>query len=289
MLLLAILIRILVNPFSNVLQKKLTVSGNDPLWVNFVSFLLLALVCIFPALKVDWSAFGAGFWIYCSLAGIFSAFGNGFLVKALQSGDLSVLGPVNSYKSVVSMILGIFLLGEMPGLWGIAGMALIIFGSYFVLDTMPERFSWKSFRRKEIQYRLWAMFLTAIEAILIKQIIVLSNVMVSFIVWCDFGMLFSLIILLVFGIQIKRQYGIMRTTGGNLNFILLAVSVGLMQLTTNFVFDRMNVGYALALFQLSSIVSIWFGYALFREKHIGKKLVGAAIMIAGSVIIILME
>ena len=51
----------------------------------------------------------------------------------------------------------------------------------------------------------------------------------------------------------------------------------------------MNVGYALALFQLSTIISIFLGYRIFKEQNIKKKLLGAVIMIAGSVVIILLN
>lgn len=62
-----------------------------------------------------------------------------------------------------------------------------------------------------------------------------------------------------------------------------------MQYTTNYVFDHMEVGYALALFQLSTIVSILLGYRIFKETDIRKKLVGAFIMIIGSILIILLK
>ncbi|MOA02944.1 hypothetical protein D3C78_1224210 [compost metagenome] len=51
----------------------------------------------------------------------------------------------------------------------------------------------------------------------------------------------------------------------------------------------MSVGYALSLFQLSTIVSIGFGYKFFQEKNIGKKVIGSLIMIIGSVLIILLK
>jgi hypothetical protein len=68
------------------------------------------------------------------------ALGNGFLVKALPRGDLSVLVPINSYKSVVGLITGIFLLSTMPNAPQMLGIVLIIWRSYFVLDTTEERF-----------------------------------------------------------------------------------------------------------------------------------------------------
>ena len=258
------------------------------MWINFISFSLLGFICLIPAAGIKWNNFDSIFWFYCAAAGIISALGNGFLVKALEKGDLSILGPINSYKSVVSMMVGIFLLGEIPQLWAVIGIALIIFGSYFVLDTLPERFSWTLFKRSEIQYRIWAMVLTAIEAIFIKKIILLSNVTVSFIVWCVFGAFFSFWLLLFLKVDMRKQWCRQSSSVWRF-FLFLTLTIGLTQLTTNYVFDRMNVSYALALFQLSSIVAVFLGYKIFRETNIRKKLLGSAIMIIGAALIILIK
>ena len=68
------------------------------------------------------------------------ALGNGFLIQAIKYGEISVLGPINSYKSIIGMLAGIIFLGEFPGIIGFAGMILIIYGSYFVFDTLEEKF-----------------------------------------------------------------------------------------------------------------------------------------------------
>ncbi|RKU58980.1 EamA family transporter [Parabacteroides sp. AF19-14] len=206
----AVISRVLSNPLGNVFQKQLTNRYNHPLLINFLTFLLLSVFCIIPAIQVRWLELPFEFWKYCILAGIVGATGNGFLVKALQCGDLSVLGPINSYKSVVGIIVGIFLLGEIPNLWGIAEVHLV-----------------KEFKRIKIRD------------------------------------LFS--------------------------YFYLVLCIGTMQYTTNYVFDHMEVGYALALFQLSTIVSIFLGYRIFKEENITKKLIGSVIMVAGSVMIILLK
>lgn len=284
----AIILRIISNPFANVFQKELTNRNNHPLAVNFLTFFLLSVVCIISAIQVDWLALPAAFWFYSIIAGIFGATGNGFLVKALQGGDLSVLGPINAYKSVVGMIVGIFLLGEIPNLWGVLGVTLVIGGSYFVLDTVGDRFSIATFKRPDIRYRICAMVLTAIEAIFIKKVILYSSTTVSFIVWCWFGALFSFALLFAFRVRIVSELQQIKVVHLP-KYLCLVICIGIMQYTTNYVFDRMDVGYALALFQLSTIVSIVLGYRIFRERDIRKKLVGAVIMIAGSVVIILMK
>lgn len=50
----------------------------------------------------------------------------------------------------------------------------------------------------------------------------------------------------------------------------------------------MNVSYALALFQLSAILSVILGWKYFRETDLKKKLLGSAIMGAGAAILILL-
>ena len=72
-----------------------------------------------------------------------------------------------------------------------------------------------------------------------------------------------------------------------LSIFIIAVCLGLMQFSTNVVFKHLDVGLSLALFQLSSIVAIIFGYKVFKESQIVKKLIGAVIMIAGSCLILL--
>ena len=254
----AIILRVLSNPLGNVFQKQLTNRYNHPLLINFLTFLLLSVFCIIPAIQVRWLELPFEFWKYCILAGIVGATGNGFLVKALQCGDLSVLGPINSYKSVVGIIVGIFLLGEIPNLWGIAGMSLIVYGSYYVL------------------------------AVFIKKIILYSSTTISFIVWCWFGAIFSFALLFAFKVHLVKEFKRIKIRDIS-SYFYLVLCIGTMQYTTNYVFDHMEVGYALALFQLSTIVSIFLGYRIFKEENITKKLIGSVIMVAGSVMIILLK
>jgi hypothetical protein len=61
---------------------------------------------------------------------------------------LSVLGPINAHKSVVGLVLGIFLIGEVPTLLGAAGVLLILAGSYFVVERdlhQPRRHAFAAF------------------------------------------------------------------------------------------------------------------------------------------------
>jgi len=285
---LAIIARISSNPLANTFQKKLTSRGQNPLVINFLTYLALGVFAFLWVNYIVWEKLSLDFLSAALVAGFFGALGNSFLIKALQHGELSVLAPINSYKSLIAVIYGVFLLGETPNFWGIIGIILIIFGSYWVLDTMPERFSLKLLKRPEIQFRICAMILTAIEAVWIKKLILLSSIEVAWVSWCWIGALFSFILLIFNKIHVKTQ--IQKINRFDLKtYLYLILCIGLMQFTTTYIFRYIPVGYALALFQSSIILNILFGQKVFGERDIPKKLIGSLIMIAGSLLLILLK
>lgn len=284
----AVLLRIFSNPFANVFQKKLTGSYVHALFVNFATYALLAIACLTGLLFMPPAGIllSAAFWKWSLLSAICGALGNAFLVKAVEQGDLSVLGPVNAYKSVVAMLIGVFILQEIPGWTGVLGVAFIIWGSYFVLDTTEEGFSWQLFKRKDIQYRVAAMILTAVEAVFLKRVILLSTPVIGFVSWCCYGAVFSFLLVLARRVSLKKEIGKLGRRQ-MLYLLVIAFCMGMMQFSTNYVFAYMPVAYALSFFQLSIIVSVFLGYSFFGEGQLLRKLLGAAIMVVGAVLIVM--
>lgn len=284
---LAVLIRIVSNSISNVFQKQLT-PGQNPFFINLVSYGILSVFSLFLIYDFPIHYVSNSFWLYSLIGGMMGAIGNGFIIKALESGQLSVLGPINAYKSIVCMIFAFILIGELPNVWGLIGVLFIIFGSYLVLDNGNEKFSWKIFKQPAIQYRIAALFLTGIQAVTDKQVILLSNLKYAFAGWCVFGFIFSIPLFIFSGLTIKSQMKLL--TGSMLiKYFFLAASIGVMVLCTNYVFKNMQVGIALALFQISILVNVFFGHHFFKELGLVKKLIGASIMVAGSILIILLK
>ncbi len=288
----ALCARIFSNTYSNVVQKQLTEGGEPSLKVNCCSYLVLSvfmLPCL-PFLALE--TCNTSFWMPMILSGILAAAGNGCLIKALSRGELSVLGPLNSYKVVVSMIAAFFLIGETPGIPGVTGILLIFGGSFALLrrgDT--EQFSLALFLRPEVQYRFYAILCTATEAVFLKKAIAVSAPFTTFAVWCILSALFSTLLYLAAALR-NGNFDTLRSTfsltpRGIVLLLTLAATTGIMQFSTNVVFKGMPVAYALALFQLSALLSVFFGGVLFHEKDIARKLAASAVMIIGAVIILL--
>ena len=277
---LSVIIRIISNPVANMFEKRISMEGSS-LYTSLYSYLFMSIFCIPFLFLYNWKSVPFEFWIYCTLAGALCAIGRACMVRALRLGELSVLGPVNSYKAIVGLIIAFFMLGEIPDISGILGMLLILFGSFFIFETLEEKFSFKILFREDIILRFIALIMTGIEAVILKKIIIMSSVMMSFLMWCFMGFIFTFLIVLM----TKRNFTPIKRTHIK-GYFMICLGLILMQISTNYVFKNMNVGYALSLFQLSSIVNILFGFKFFKEKNILKKIIGSAVMIIGSVIII---
>lgn len=273
----AILFRIFSNSFSNVFQKKLTKSGEAATCINCINYILMSLISIPLLLLVNFSLITPEFWLYAIAGGITGAIGNCFMVLALKQGELSVLGPINSYKAIVGMVFGIFLLHEYPNIYGLLGIGLIIIGSYFILESP------KALLRKDIQYRIYALIFTAIEAVFIKKVIILSSIASSFIISSFLGAIFSYLIMRI----LENEKLHIPTKKNSIMYISTTLCFAIMTFTTAYVFKYMNVGYALSLFQLSIILNVILGYKLFNEKKLIKKLLGSLIILIGSAAILI--
>src|SRR5262245_53295246 len=130
---LAIVVRILANPIANAFQKQLTRRSAHPIFIITSVHAVLTVLCLPYGVVVGFH-FPTAVWTNMLVAAFLAVTGNVLIVAALSEADMSVLGPINAYKSVVGLILAIFLVGERPTLMGLIGVLLIVDGSYFIID-----------------------------------------------------------------------------------------------------------------------------------------------------------
>lgn len=286
-----VLTRIVTNPLSNVFQKQLTRRFASPVFIIGVVHALLTVVCLPLLIVLVPLTHGAGseLWGNMAVCACLAVSSNVLLVYALKMTDLSVLGPINAYKSVVSLVLGIFLIGELPTATGVAGIGLILAGSYFIVDrdlAQPRRNAFVLFfRERGVQLRFAALGLSATEAVFLKKAILLSSPLTTFMLWSILGLpIASAAIAIILRGHIRDDLHVFRDNWRT--YYALAITTGLMQLTTVLTFGTLQVGYSLALFQMSTLISVFFGHHYFQERHIRKRVFGSIVMVAGAVMIV---
>lgn len=283
-----VLVRIFSNPLSNLFQKKLVSQKSDPLFIIFITYVSLSIISLPLFDKIFFTGLPPEYFVYMFICALFAVSANTLIVKALGYSDLSLLGPINSYKPIVGMIFGIFMLNEIPNLWGLLGVSLILFGSYFIAEKNHSEKKLGIFKNlfydKGVQLRIAALFLSGIEAVFLKKALCYSTPLISMGLWCFAGFVVSGISSLIL---LKKKFinEFLELPKNKNTFFMLFITTGLMQFTTLLIFEKMQVSYALALFQISSLVSVFLGYKYFKEQNIKERIIGSILMIIGAAFI----
>src|SRR5262249_34469537 len=146
----------------------LTRRSANPLVIIGVTHALLSLACA-PVLLIVAAPATPDFWNNIAICALLAVAANALIVQALSQSDLSLLGPINAWKPVVSLVPGVLLLQEFPAWPGMCGIALIVAGSYLIVYVDPRE-PWQNFRgrfvmNRGVQCRLGALVLSAVEAV----------------------------------------------------------------------------------------------------------------------------
>ncbi len=310
---LLVLGRIAAACWSNVLQKRAIndarLLGKPPTALEMLlAIWTLMTIALAPwwitAIASDFSAVAeqaaeshgtVAFWGWMTLACALEVPGNFLLLRSIQRTDLSIFGPLNSYKPVVGLLLGWWILSEAPTLFGVVGMAIVLVGSLLLADrsqcaSVGTRRAYFGMNQPGVRDRLIAVALTAAGSIFLKLAMQHRDSLTSLAAWSLLSWLLALGWLLAVGwLQGERS-------STKINFLRIALQrdlIGIaastlaMQGLTILVFQAMNVGYALALFQLGSLVSVYLGHKLFGEVDFYYRLAAASIMFVGAVVIML--
>ncbi|MDP2153025.1 MAG: EamA family transporter [Methylotenera sp.] len=164
--------RLIFSLASNVYQKKLSHQGLHPFYIVATTYCVLSLLAT-PFLGViELSHLTYNFWVNVSLASLFDVAGWMFLVLSLSKTDLSVFGPLNAYKVVVSMLLAMLFLNEMPSVQGFLGVLIIIVGSFFLMPpvlTHQASRVMSLFADKGVRARFLSIILFSIGTIFLKK------------------------------------------------------------------------------------------------------------------------
>jgi len=248
---------------------------------------LLSLACV-PLFWFLLAPCSGEFWFNIIVCALLCVSGNVLIVRALQRSDLSVLGPINAYKSIISLLQGCScsrnILDARLDWDGVHRFRQLFPGGTEVQEPHRAAFA-RSFRIEA--------FSTGCGAGPLCDGGRLSEESAACLISPDD---FRLLVgpgtwsldgrpgLVVGCKQTKQGIRVLKTNW--LTFAMLFVTTGLMQLTTILVLEGLQVGYSLALFQTSALLNVALGYTVFQERHFFKRLIGSLIMVAGAVLII---
>lgn len=281
--------RLIFSLASNVYQKKLAHHGLHPFFIVATTYCVLSVLSLPWLSVVNLSSLSQNFWLNVSLASLLDVGGWLFLVMSLSKTDLSVFGPLNAYKVIVSMLLAMLFLHEIPSWPGLAGVFIIIIGSFFLLPAIPKLKSGKMLpllADKGVQARFMSIILFSIGAIFLKKSVMAGGALATLLCWSVIGLplvLLSNFLLMPSSIrhELKHSQAHLHTMAG------IGIMVFAMQYLTLVLLANMLVAYALALFQLGMMLQVLIGYSVFNEQNIRRKLLASLVMMLGSILVLM--
>lgn len=209
-------------------------------------------------------------------------------ISAIKMSPISLISPISSFNPVFTLIVASLLLGETPTPLKFLGVITVVVGSYLLNITDIKKGIFvpfqKLFKEKGVQLFLLANFLWGITPIFQKQAIFETQPQMplypSF-----FGAL--LITFYLIPLIFRKYNDYVPPIRQNIKwFLLLAPFNALAQLAAFTAFSLVYVGYATAIFKLSTLFTIFLGAIFFKEERIKERLLGAIVMIIGTILLV---
>ncbi|MDD3877133.1 MAG: DMT family transporter [Bacteroidales bacterium] len=248
---------------------------------------LFALPFLLPILFfIEIPELNSTFFVAIFVGALLNVFITVLYMRAIQISDLSITAPMVIFTPLFLLITSPILLGEFPNGWGLLGIFLIVFGALLMHRDASKNGFFAPFKamlsKRGPRYMLLVAFLWSLTANIDK--ICINNSSPMFYVVFMSSLLTVLMIPMVIIMagnkmnqlkQIKSLAPIGIFTAATLIFQMWAVSLTL-------------VTYVIAIKRSSALLSVLWGYLIFKEKDIRSRLVGTAIMFIGVLVIALL-
>jgi drug/metabolite transporter (DMT)-like permease len=246
--------------------------------------MLVAAIVLLPILAVvGIPKLGPNFWMAMAIGGSLNVVAYTLYVKAIRIADLSLTSPLSTLTPLFLLITSPLIVQEVPTVWDGVGVFLIVIGSY-VLNLRSSSSGFfgpmrSIFRNKGTRMMVVVAFIWSITSTFDKVGVMNS----SPIFWAI--VLFAFIGLGILPLVILKSDNPIQGIRSHWKLLLAAgvangIGVGCQMVAVGMV----AVTQVIAVKRLSALISVGFGYFLFGEKGIRERLLGAAIMVGGVVV-----
>jgi len=226
------------------------------------------------------------FWIALFIGGSLNVLTTILYMKSIKSSDLSLTIPMVTFTPLFLLITSPLIVGEFPNLLGIIGVLLIVLGSYLLNIKQTTKGYLAPFKallkEKGPRIMLLVAFIWSITSNFDK-IGVQSSSPIFWVIAIN-----TFVTLALFPIMLFKSQKFLKKIFKNLKSLF---SIGLFNgLTLIFQMIAINltlVAYVISIKRSSAIISVLFGYLVFKEKEVKERLLGTIIMLIGVLLIML--
>lgn len=267
------------------LFAKYTVKHADP-YVRAWAFRFFALLLLLPlAIIFRPATIGPRFWSAIIVIGIGNTINSVLYMKALAYAPLSLVAPITALVPMFTLFITPFVNKESPGLVGIAGVCLMVVGTYLLQVNRRLEGFWVPFtslvKDRGPRFMLLLTISWGITSAYDKVAVQNSNP------FFYLGVAYSIYALALLPMVLIRRARMVQVRDN----VKTLAPLGLFQ-ATSVVFQMSALpftyaAYVVAIKNVSAVLGVLWGKVIFKEEHIQERLLGAVVILAGITLIVL--
>lgn len=202
---------------------------------------------------------------------------------------ISLVSPISSFNPVFTTIIAGITIGEIPSFIKVIGILTVVIGAYLLNASDIKRGLFlpfkKLFTNRGVLLFLLANLMWAITPIFQKQAIFETKPLMPL-----FTSFFGLILVSIFILPIviiRKPKNPIEQIKKNLKlFIFIGPFATLAQWAAFTAFSLAPLGLVTSVFKLSVLFTILWGFLFFKEQRIKERLLGAGVMILGTILLL---
>lgn len=248
--------------------------------LTFFTSLFLSPLLLF----IDTPQVGNKFWLALLVSGFLNGIAYILYLRAIKISDLSIVAPITTFSPLFLLITSPLIVGEFPQLLGIIGVLLIVLGSYLLNLKQKQQGYLAPFRAIITDHgsrlSLLVAFIWSISANF-DQVGVQNS---SPIFWA-ISVFFTISIILLPIVLYKSHHNLYKLKTGGWKLVIYgminSLAMGCQMMAINLIF----VAYVISVKRTSVLFTVVLGKIILKEKNIKERLLGAAIMVSGVLLI----
>ncbi|MDO8619183.1 MAG: DMT family transporter [Candidatus Daviesbacteria bacterium] len=273
----------LVSSVGPIIAKKVMAQTGEYIYIWLASiftlpFLFFSIVFFYQIPRFDqiflWSVAGT---VFLDVVAAILAY------KAIKISEISLIAPLAAFNPVFTAIISFFTLGEILSIKDLISVLIICIGAYTLqissakkglLDPVKNLISNKGVQYSMIAYLIWAITPTL-------QKTAIGHTYPQIPPFASFaGLLGTTILYSLMNAKLSKNKLIF-VREYFLIFIIVGILGTIASISAFTAFSLANLAQVTAIFKLSMIFSVIFGWLFFKEPDIKNKLIGSSIMLLG--------
>lgn len=226
------------------------------------------------------------FWLWMPLSLCTNLVAIPLFFRALHEGELSVVLPLNTLTPLFALPIEYFLLGDVPGAKALLGLALIVLGAYLLHAGSIRQGIFTPFkllaRDKGARLMMVVTAIWSISAVADRGAVQNSSPAFYTIVFC---VTFTVVFLP--WLLIRKRPGLFKIITRPLPLIPVGLFGALMAICQMSALNLALTTMVISVKRLAGLFGVLMGGILFNEKGLGARLIAAAIMVGGTVLLAL--